>query len=71
VPVWHAHPQPFTPGRATVAAGHLGGGAGLIDKDQPLGIEVGLGVEPGLTTAQDIRAALLGRMPGLFLSVIR
>jgi hypothetical protein len=53
-----------------VAAGHLGGGAGLVDEDQALGIKVGLGVEPSLTLAQDVGAVLLGRMPGLFLSVI-
>ena len=66
----HAHPEPLAAGRAAVTAGHLGGGAGLVDEDQSLGIEIELGVEPGLTTAQDVRTALLGRMPGLFLSVI-
>ena len=71
VPMRHAHPQPLAPRRPAVPTGHLGGGAGLIDEDQPLGVEVGLGVEPGLATVQDIRTALLGRMPGLFLSVIR
>ena len=68
--VRHAHPQPLPPRRPAVAARHFGGGAGLVDKDQPLGVEVGLGVEPGLTAAQDVGARLLGRMPGLFLSVI-
>jgi transposase len=53
-----------------VAAGHLGGGARLINEDQAFWIEIGLGVEPGLTLAQDVGTALLGRMPGLFLSVI-
>ena len=54
-----------------MAAGHLGGGARLVDEDQALGIKVGLGVEPGLTLAQDVGTVLLGRVPGLFLSVIR
>ncbi len=68
--VRHAHPQSLAARRPAVAASHFGGGAGLVDKDQPLGVEVGLGVEPGLAAAQDVGARLLGRMPGLFLSVI-
>ena len=47
-------------------AGHLGRGAGLIDEDELLGIEVGLGVEPGLAAESDIRPLLLGGVRGFF-----
>ena len=47
-------------------AGHLGRGAGLVDEDEPLGIEIGLGVEPGLAAKGDIRPLLLGGVRGFF-----
>ncbi len=65
------HAQPLAANGAAVAASHLGGGARFINEDQALGIKVKLGVEPGLALAQDVGTVLLGRMPGLFLSVIR
>lgn len=37
---------------------HLGGSRGLINEDQPLGIEIKLTVEPGPAAAQDIGALL-------------
>jgi hypothetical protein len=54
-----------------VASRHLGGRAGLVDEHQPLGVQIRLALEPGLPTAQDVGTILLGRVPGLFLSVIR
>ncbi len=45
-------------------AGHLGRGAGLVDEDELLGIE--LGVEPGLAAGDDIRPLLLGGVRGFF-----
>ena len=45
-------------------AGHLGRGAGLIDEDEFLGIEVGLVVELGLAAGDYIRPLLLGGMRG-------
>lgn len=53
-----------------MATRHLGGGAGLIDEDQALGIEFELPVEPGLATCQNIRPILLVRVRCLFLSVM-
>ena len=47
-------------------AGHLGRGAGLVDEDQLLGIEIGLGVEPGLAAEDHIRPLLLGGVRGFF-----
>ena len=47
-----------TPGAAAQAR-HLGGGTGFIDEDQPDGVEVRLGVEPGLPADGDVRSLLL------------
>ncbi len=49
-----------------MAPGHLGRSAGLVDKDKPLGLQIGLGVEPGLPAAQDVSSLLLGRVRGFF-----
>ena len=57
-----AHP----PLGAASQAGHLGRGAGLVDEDQLLGIEVGLGVEPSLAAGDHIRPLLLGGVRGFF-----
>lgn len=69
--VRHAAPQPLATRGPAVAAGHLGGRAGLINEDQPFGIEVELAVEPGLSPDQDVGTALFVRVCRLFLSVIR
>jgi hypothetical protein len=47
-------------------AGHLGRGAGFVDEDQPLGVEVELAVEPGLARLLDVGAILLGGVGRLF-----
>ena len=57
-----AHP----PLGAAPQAGHLGRGAGLVDEDEFLGIEIGLGVKPGLAAKDDIRPLLLGGVRGFF-----
>jgi hypothetical protein len=44
-------------------ARHVGGGPGLVDEDQPLGMEIELTVEPFLALLQDVRAVLLGGVP--------
>ena len=54
------------PWRTAIAPGHLGRGAGLIDEDQPLGIEIGLRLEPGLSSTRDVRALLLAGVRGFF-----
>ena len=51
---------------ATIAPGHLGRGAGLIDEHQALGIEIGLRLEPGLPAAGDVRPLLLAGVCGFF-----
>jgi len=65
-----AHPQAFAFGAPSVAAGHVGGGPGLVDKDETLGLEIDLTVEPVPALPQDVGTVLLDRVPGLFLRVI-
>jgi len=49
-----------------MAAGHVGRRPAFIEKHQPRRIEIELAIEPGLARAQDVSAALLGRISGLF-----
>ncbi len=53
----------------TTQASHLGGQAGLVDEDEAIRVEIGLGLEPVLAPLQDIGAILLQCMGGLFLNV--
>src|SRR5215210_2358988 len=66
----HASSQPPTARGPPVAPGHVGGGPGLVDEDQPFGIEIELALEPGLAPLANIRPVLLGGMRRLFLRVI-
>ena len=59
-------PAAVPPRRPVAQTGHLGVGAGLIDEDQLLRIEVWLGVEPGLTRLPYVRAVLLAGVRRLF-----
>lgn len=51
---------------STRAAGHVGGGPGLVDQHQAVGIEIELAVEPALPLPQDVGPFQLDRVPGLF-----
>jgi hypothetical protein len=53
-----------------MAAGHLGGGPGLVEEHQPGRVEIELLLEPVLAALQDVGAALFVRVRRLFLSVI-
>ena len=53
-----------------MAAGHVGGGPGLVDENEAFGFEVDLSVEPVLALPQDVGTILLDSVPGLFLRVI-
>ena len=53
--VRHADPQALAAQGPAVGPGHVGRGPGLVDEDEPLGIEVELGVEPGLAAASGCR----------------
>ena len=55
---------------AAITAGHIGGGPGLVDEDQALGVEIELPFEPGLTPLRDVGTILLGSVRGLFLRVM-
>ena len=68
--VWNADTQAFAPKATPVPASHVGFRPGLVDKHQALGIEIELLFEPGFALGQDVGAALLARMGGLFLRVI-
>ena len=45
--------------RAAIAPRHLGRGAGLVDEDQPFGVEIGLSLEPGPPAARHVGPLLL------------
>ncbi len=66
MPVRNAGRQALAPGSPSIAPGHVGGGPGLIDEYQPLGIEVELAFEPGLAVLQDVGAVLFLGVGGLF-----
>ena len=67
--VGNAGPAAFTAMGAAAQAGHLGRQAGLVDEDETLRVEVGLGLEPVPAPLQDVGAFLLQRMGGLFLNL--
>ena len=56
----------LAPWRPAVTPGHLGRSAGLVNEHQPLGLQIGLGVEPGLPAAQDVSSLLLAGVRGFF-----
>jgi hypothetical protein len=70
VTVREAHPQALALGTAAMAAGHVGGRPGLVDKHEALRLQIELAVEPVSALSQDVGTVLLDRVPGLFLRVI-
>ena len=61
--------QPMSARRPTVKAGHVGFGPGLVDEDQPRGINLLLTASPADAMALYVRTILLLRDERLFLSV--
>lgn len=51
---------------AAAPSGHLGGGPGLVDKDEPGGIKPALVLPPLVPRGGDVRARLLGGVRGFF-----
>jgi hypothetical protein len=49
-----------------VHAGHVGLGPGLVDEDEPRGIEPSLIALPALTPPFDVGTVLLGRVQAFF-----
>ena len=65
MPVRHPGAQPFAAWGSAIAAGHVGRCPGLVDKDELIGIEIELAVEPVLAPLQDVGTILLGRVEGV------
>lgn len=61
--------QPPSAPAAPAFAREIGRGAGLVDEDELLGIEVELALKPFEATLQHVRALLLRSVPALFLNV--
>ena len=53
-----------------MTADHVGGGRRLVEKDEAVGIEIGLGVEPGEARLLHVRAFLIGCVDRPFLRVM-
>ena len=53
-----------------MAAGHVGGSPGLVDKDEAIRVQIELAIEPVLALSQDIGAVLLDSVASLFLRVM-
>ena len=66
VPVGDRRPAPMSTQSPAAASRHLGGGAGLVDEDELIGVEAGLGLEPGPPAAQHVRTLLLAGVRRFF-----
>jgi hypothetical protein len=66
MPVRYPPNQPGTALRAPAQAGHVGGGAGLVDKHQPTRIKPRLEALPHLPCRRHVGALLLGGVHGFF-----
>ncbi len=69
VAVGHAHDETLPAWAPTIAARHLGGGAGLVDEDQALRAQFALLLAPSLACCGDVGALLLSGVRCLFLRV--
>ena len=65
-----SHPQALAFGATAVAAGHVGGGPGLVDENQAFRFQIELAIEPVVALLQDVGPILLDGMPSLFLRVM-
>jgi hypothetical protein len=66
MPMRHRRPAAFTAPRATITPGHLGRCPGLVDEDQSLRFQIGLGLEPGPPTTLNVSALLFAGVRGFF-----
>ena len=62
----HPPDQPRTAAAAAVAAGHVGGRAGLVDKHQSTRVKLRLPALPHLPCRRHVGALLLGGVYGFF-----
>ncbi len=66
MPVGHWRPAALATPRPAKAPRHLGRGPGLVDEDQPPGVQIRLVLEPRPPTTQNVRALLLAGVRGFF-----
>ena len=64
VTMGHRGTAPLAAPCPAIAPRHLGRGAGLVDEDQTLGVEIGLRLEPCPTATRNVRALLLAGVRG-------
>jgi hypothetical protein len=69
VPMRDRCPAPLAAGRSSTQPRHLRRGAGFVDEDQTVGIEVWLCVEPDFAGSLYVGTLLFARMRRLFLYV--
>ena len=60
----------LAPRRTAAKPGHFGRYSALVDEHQPLGIEIGLALEPGQPSGRYVRPVLFGCVRSLFLRVM-
>jgi len=63
---WRLGEEPPAARGAAIEPGHLGAGAGLVDKDELVGIDIGPRRLPDPAPRRDIRAVLFARAERLF-----
>ena len=63
--VGEAGDEPVAAAAAAAQPRYLGVQTGLVDEDQPLGVEVELALEPRPAPSQDVRPILLAGVRGL------
>jgi hypothetical protein len=66
VPMWRFGDEALAFHRAATHARHVGLGPGLIDEDEPLGIELALMALPALTLACNVGPILLAGVQRFF-----
>ena len=66
MPVRDRRPTALAARRPAVTPGHLGRGSGLVDEHQPLRLQIGLGLEPGPPTTQNVSPLLFAGVRGFF-----
>ncbi len=64
--MWDRGTAAFAAPGAAAQARHLGRGPGLVDEDQPLGFQIGLGLEPGPPTTHNVSPLLFAGVRGFF-----
>ena len=66
MPMGHGGTATLAASGPSIATGHLGRGAGLVDEDQPLRLQIRLGVEPGAAPPQNVSPLLFAGVRGFF-----